>query len=439
MLKQYFKQAWQLIKQNKLFSSIYVAGTALAISMVMVIAIFFYLITGKIYPELERNKLLYVKVAEITPKDTTKRSNSSSTLSLQTVKNCFYNLQSPEAVSASLFTFKENYKVRVSGSTIDRKVHVKYTDANFWKVYQFRFLEGRPFSQEEFDSAIPSAVISESLSQYLFPDGQATGKHLIMNEKEYRVSGVVKDGSYLLSESFAHIWLPYTLHPNHAETFSRDNILGNITVVILMKNSGDTRTVSDEIHTNIQQYSANLTQNINLLGQPDNTFASYFRLGNSPLDINDILLKFAFVLLIFMLVPAINLSGLNSGRMEKRLAEMGVRKAFGAPNITLLNQILIENFLLTLIGALVGLLISYLLVILFNDMFLSGFSVLASDMDVITGSNTSGISPGMLINFTVFFWALVAALIINTLSAIIPAYRFTKKNITDSLSENYTH
>ena len=117
---------------------------------------------------------------------------------------------------------------------------------------------------------------------------------------------------------------------------------------------------------------------------------------------------------------------------------MGVRKAFGAPNITLLNQILIENFLLTLMGAFVGLLISYLLVTFFSDMFLGGLSVMTSDMEVISG-NTTGIAPGMLINFTVFFWAFLSALIINVLSAIIPAYRFTKKNITDSLSENYTH
>ncbi|MEA4917588.1 ABC transporter permease [Proteiniphilum sp.] len=438
MLKQYFKQAWQLIKQNKLFSSIYVAGTALAVSMVMVIAIFFYLMTGNIYPELERNRLLFVKMAEITPKDTTQTSNSSSLLSLQTVKNCFYSLQSPETVSAILFTFKNNYRVHALGSTAERKVHTKYTDANFWKIYQFRFLQGKPFSQEEFDSAIPSVVISESLSQYLFPDGQATGNHFMMNEKEYKVSGVVKDGSYLLSESFAHIWLPYTLHPDHLETFSRDDILGYMTVVILMKDAGDTRVVSDEIHASIQRYSAGLTQNINLLGQPDNLFASYFRLGNRPLDINDILLKFGFVLLIFLLVPAINLSGLNSSRMEKRLSEMGVRKAFGAPNITLLNQILIENFLLTLMGAFVGLLVSYLLVTFFSDMFLGGLSVMTSDMEVITG-NTTGIAPGMLVNFTVFFWAFLSALVINVLSAIIPAYRFTKKNITDSLSENYTH
>lgn len=406
--------------------------------MVMVVAIFFYLKTGDIYPELERNRLLIVRTAQITPKDTTKSSNASSFLSLQTVKNCFYNLQSPEAVTATLFTYKESHKVRALGATEDRPVYVKYTDANFWKVFQFHFLEGTPFSMEEFDSAIPSAVICESLSRQLFPDGQAVGNHFTIDDKEYRVNGVVKDASYLLAESFGHVWLPYTLHPDHNETFSDEDILGYLSVIILMKNSDDVQKVRDEVHANIQRYSANLTWNIDLLGQPDTALVSSFRMGNRPLDVTGILLKFALVLLIFMLVPAINLSGLNSGHMEKRLAEMGVRKAFGAPGIALLNQVLIENLLLTLIGAFIGLLISYLLVTVFSDMFLDGFSILSSDTQVVTGS-TSGITPGMLINFTVFFWALVAALIINVLSAVIPAYQFTKKNITDSLNEHYVN
>ncbi len=153
---------------------------------------------------------------------------------------------------------------------------------------------------------------------------------------------------------------------------------------------------------------------------------------------NNIILRFAIVLVIFLLVPAINLSGLNSGRMEKRLTEMGIRKAFGAPNSTILQQILIENFLLTSIGAVAGLLISYLLALSFSNLFLEGFYLFSLDIPLLT-SNNSGITIDMLINFTVFFRALLAALVINILSAIIPAYRFTKKNIVDSLNENYSN
>ena len=39
MIKLYFKQAFHLLKENKLLSSISIIGTALAIAMIMVIVI----------------------------------------------------------------------------------------------------------------------------------------------------------------------------------------------------------------------------------------------------------------------------------------------------------------------------------------------------------------------------------------------------------------
>ena len=42
MIKLYMKQAWTMMKQNKLFTSIYVAGTGLSIALVMTLFIIFY-------------------------------------------------------------------------------------------------------------------------------------------------------------------------------------------------------------------------------------------------------------------------------------------------------------------------------------------------------------------------------------------------------------
>ncbi|WP_288324268.1 hypothetical protein [uncultured Phocaeicola sp.] len=39
MIILYVKQAWEMVKQNKLFTSIYVAGTALAIATTMIMAV----------------------------------------------------------------------------------------------------------------------------------------------------------------------------------------------------------------------------------------------------------------------------------------------------------------------------------------------------------------------------------------------------------------
>ena len=54
MYKIYLKQAWALIRQERLFSSVYIVGTGLAISLVMVLSIVFYVKMASIYPEMDR-------------------------------------------------------------------------------------------------------------------------------------------------------------------------------------------------------------------------------------------------------------------------------------------------------------------------------------------------------------------------------------------------
>ena len=53
----------------------------------------------------------------------------------------------------------------------------------------------------------------------------------------------------------------------------------------------------------------------------------------------------------FMLLPTINLVNINLSRILDRASEIGVRRAFGASSRTLIGQFLIENLVLTLIGA----------------------------------------------------------------------------------------
>ena len=50
-----------LIRQNKLFSSLYVLGTGLAIAMTMIIAIVYYIKIAPIYPEVNRSLTMRMK------------------------------------------------------------------------------------------------------------------------------------------------------------------------------------------------------------------------------------------------------------------------------------------------------------------------------------------------------------------------------------------
>ena len=42
VVRVYLKQAWNLMKQNPLFSTLYIVGTGISIVMTMVIAIVYY-------------------------------------------------------------------------------------------------------------------------------------------------------------------------------------------------------------------------------------------------------------------------------------------------------------------------------------------------------------------------------------------------------------
>ena len=60
MIKVYLKQAWELLKQNKLFSMLYIVGTGLAIAMTMVMAMVYYVKIAPVYPEVNRLNTLYL-------------------------------------------------------------------------------------------------------------------------------------------------------------------------------------------------------------------------------------------------------------------------------------------------------------------------------------------------------------------------------------------
>ncbi len=109
--------------------------------------------------------MLYVGSVEIYPKDTTQRGMSASNLSLQTVKSVFYPLKSAETVTAVFNAFGDDNLLSLPGQKFELPMTVKYTDANYWNLFRFRFVEGKPYSKEEFASGIRNAVIDASTAK----------------------------------------------------------------------------------------------------------------------------------------------------------------------------------------------------------------------------------------------------------------------------------
>ena len=57
-----------------------------------------------------------------------------------------------------------------------------YSDPAFWKIYDFRFLEGKPFTDADFTSGIPRVVVSESVARTLYGSTDVVGKPIILEQ-----------------------------------------------------------------------------------------------------------------------------------------------------------------------------------------------------------------------------------------------------------------
>jgi len=428
----YFKQAWNLIKQEKLFSSIYIIGTGLSITIVMVLSIVFYLKLANIYPETNRDRLLIVKYGIEKSKDSD--NMNAAALSYQTVETCFLNLKNAEAVTAIYNEWgSSDYYVQPAGSKEQVPVGVMYVDTAFWKVFPFRYVEGKSFTSADFQSGIPTAVIAESLAKRLFGTTEATGRQVSLNFRDYRVSGVVKDASFITSRVYAQLYIPYTIIPDYKGSFGIAGALGHMNVYILASSKKAVEKVKTEAIENLAKYSQTFPNvEFSVLGQPDRQWQTILRFSsNESPDFTKSLWQYGFVFLILLLIPAISLSGMTDSRMERRLAEMGVRRAFGAPTGALIRQIIYENFVFIFLGGLAGLIFSYLFVWLGRNWIMqigqSFAAVPPEGVDV-------RLAPSMLLNFSVFGIALIVCFVLNLLSSLIPAWRASRREIIFSLN-----
>lgn len=433
MLILYFKQAWNLIRQERLFSLIYIVGTGLSVTMVMVLSIVFYMKVANLYPETNRDRTLFAQGGRVELAD---GSMSLSALSEPVIRTCFGSLKGVEALSISTRSRRMG-KVQPEGSPDQIPVMYRYVDNGFWKVFNFQYLSGKPFTAADMQSGIQTAVVAGSLARRLFGTTDAVGRYVSLDFRPYRICGVVKDASVIADQAYAQLWLPYTANPDYtpASVHDQTGSLGIFNAYILAAPGTDLAVLKAEAEENIRRYSQTLGEknSFTMQGQPDYQWQTVLR-TQGAINWNGFwssILLYGIMLFILLLVPAVSLSGMTDSRMERRLAEMGIRRAFGAPRATLMGQIVSENLLFTLLGGGCGLLCSYLVIWLMSDWVMQ--LVGNSNYSVAEGAGM-GLSPAMMINYQVFGIALLVCFLLNLLSALIPAWRAARRQIICSLN-----
>lgn len=427
----YLKQAWNLLRQNPLFSALYIVGTGISIVMTMVIAIVYYVRLAPVYPETNRMRTLVVKSAKMTKDDSTHSSN----ISFAMLKDWFYPLESAE-VSTGMRGADRTHYVRTTSTGEEIPAIAKYTDENFFRVFPLTFQEGKPFTEADRHSGIYNAVLTDSYAQQIFGTSEGVvGKTFLLDYVNVKVVGVVKGGSFLTPDSYAQIYLPYSCLDGYDKERTHW-ALGSYYAYILVKESKNVTDVQDEVQELVRKFNVSNRGEgwkLDLIGQPELYWQSTFRIwSNLGVDWGSVIGMFVGVFMMLLFVPAFNLSGMISARMERQLPDLGIRKAFGASRRRLLVQIIWENLLLTGLGTLLGLVIAW------TVLAISGYAVF-SLFETYPQIPPEGVNIGMGTDMffapLIFVAAALFCLLLNVISAIIPAWNALRHPIVESLNE----
>lgn len=250
MIKRYIRQTWAFLKQNKLFGSLYIIGTAIPVALTMIVITFQYIRVGSIYPENHRDELWVSERAEYTSTANGSYLTSQGGISRRAVREWFYPLRQYGHVTA--LRYLNDIFLQLPDGKNMRLVKDIATDPDFFQVFNFEFVAGKSFTEADFQSSRYCTVITASLARQLFGKAtEAVGQTVRINFTDYVVTGVVRDASSLTPRAYAQIYTPYTCL-KEAESFDPNNLCGIYTVCIrASENNG--RQIQKEIEEHVRQ------------------------------------------------------------------------------------------------------------------------------------------------------------------------------------------
>lgn len=421
----YFRESWHNLLADKTYGLVYILAVAFSMAMVMTYLTVQAVRMDNSYPEMHRDRMLSIPSMTFSAGQSVRDRGVNKDFMQRFLSGPVPGLEAWTAVKTDNFIVSTT-----SGESVN--MAVEFIDSGFRTIFPLDVIDGAWLSEDAADRAVPEVMISESAAVLLLGRKDVVGETVFFDSREFRICGVVRDVPMTATYAFAQIWAP------DIETFferlvapALGGMQGSYEIVLLAGSRRDFDRVRQEIEDRVERYNRSggddwkMTFTNGIPSQKERIFmlgsASAYRwigLG---------------VVLLVLLVPVLNLSGMTGSGMEARMAEFGVRKSFGAWRGAIVRQVTAENLLLTLLGGVLGLLLSYLLLYLLQDQLY--------DLLPLNGvADIRGIAEAPAFAFRDFFrlrlylllFVLVAAL--NLLSAMAPALKVLHRPITESLN-----
>ncbi len=268
------------------------------------------------------------------------------------------------------------------------KARHMFASADYFKIFPFPLADGNP---DKVLAATDAILLSESMARKMFHTTEGLiGKAVTWQQKrQFTITGIFKDLPSNVSEPFDYM-LSYDIFLKEFNVHWDNH--NAMTFVMLhpgtdvagfnkkIENYLKTKVETSAVTLSTQQHSENYLYGNFTNGVQDGGRIEYVRL-------------FSLIAIFILLIASINFMNLSTARASRRMKEVGVKKAIGAGQGSLIFQYLGESVMLSFISLLVAMGAVYLLLpffntvtakqlVLFADMRLLGFFVL---LTLVTG------------------------------------------------------
>jgi len=255
---------------------------------------------------------------------------------------------------------------------VERAVALTGVTAGFQRIRNLVVLRGRFLDKEDMEARAKVCVLSERLAARAFPGQDPVGKLLRVGELEFPVVGVIKErtGTFGLSEIQEEtVIIPLTLLKYYT---------GNEYIRVVYAQAATlqdvprvTRQVAQILKSRHRPGAVYNVENLNDILDAARKIS---------VALTVILLLVGFIALI---ISGIGIMNIMLVTVTERTREIGVRMAVGAQRREIRWQFLLEAFIISGTGALVGILIAVSIPVAVRPLLPGGFPVSVSWISVI--------------------------------------------------------
>lgn len=237
---------------------------------------------------------------------------------------------------------------KAKGRSKSGDVSITGTTPGYFKIQKLNLASGRTLKKADVDSSSYTAVVNHYMAQQLFGTEHVTGRTVIISGRQYQIVGVLKknkDNGWNMDRMEAYI--PYSTLMRSSETVKYVN-----SFIVL----ADTEETMKSVEAKITDKLLKRFNQDKKAFRVDNEM-EFMKMVESTN--RTMVMMLGGIAAISLIVGGIGIMNIMLVSVTERTREIGIRKAIGADYANIMVQFLVEAVVISLLGCLIGIILSW--------------------------------------------------------------------------------